>query len=212
MEKLSQAQVDDKTVRLWDATTGKHLKTITGHTALSKVYVSHRMEKLSQAQVGTIVGCYRAGIRVVRFSPDGKTTHRTTSENTHRAYVICQSVCFSPDGKTIASASWDNTVRLWNTTTGQHLKTLTGHTENVESVCFSPDGRTIASASWDDTVRLWNTTTGNTSENTHRAYVICQKCPFLTGWKTIASASTDETVRLWDATTGKHLKTLTGHT
>ena len=48
----------DHTVRLWNVNAGQHLKTLTGHTSVSVVYVSHRMEKLSQAQVGTIpCGC-----------------------------------------------------------------------------------------------------------------------------------------------------------
>ena len=114
---------------------------------LSTVSVSHRMENYRKRKLGQ----YRAAV---------EHDHRTTSENTHRAYVSCQSVRFSPDGKTIASASDDETVRLWNTTTGQHLKTITGHTDIVERVCFSPDGKTIASASWDKTVRLWDATTG----------------------------------------------------
>ena len=41
------------------------------------------------------------------------------------------SVSFSPDGSTIASGSTDETIRLWNTNTGTHLRTLIGHTDSV---------------------------------------------------------------------------------
>jgi WD40 repeat protein len=42
-----------------------------------------------------------------------------------------QSVSFSPDGRLLASGSWDDAVRLWDTQTGQTIKTLTGHSGSV---------------------------------------------------------------------------------
>ena len=89
----------DRTVRLWDATTGSPLRTLTGHT--SWVYS-------------------------VSFSPDGNTLasgsngqhrasvgcdHRQSAAHAHRAYVGL-SVSFSPDGNTLASGS-HGTVLLW---------------------------------------------------------------------------------------------------
>ena len=60
----------------------------------------------------------------------------------------------------IASGSSDRTIRLWNASDGRLLRTLEGHTADVNSVTFSPDGQTIASGSYDKTIRLWNASDG----------------------------------------------------
>ena len=73
------------------------------------------------------------------------------------------SVAFSPDGRTLAVGrmiyDWGGNdagiVRFWDVATGEHLRTLDGHTDDVNSVAFSPDGSTLASGSLDGTVLLW---------------------------------------------------------
>ena len=46
-------------------------------------------------------------------------------------------------------------VRLWDTGTWEHKRTLTGHTDQVDSVAFSLDGKLLATGSDDGTVILW---------------------------------------------------------
>ena len=123
---------DNKTVRLWDARSGRGAIDARGPFALGQLAVAH-------------------------FSPDGKTLASASRDQTvrlwdarsgaalstlegHSSWV--RSVAFSPDGKTLASASDDNTVRLWGARSGAALSTLEGHSDfGPAPVAFSPDGK-----------------------------------------------------------------------
>ncbi len=58
------------------------------------------------------------------------------------------------DGRLLA-LSRNQDIYLWDLTTGQFLRQLTGHTSWVRSVVFSPDGKYLASGSKDGVMRLW---------------------------------------------------------
>ena len=101
---------------------------------------------------GTIARLGKGTVNGITYSPDGTQLVVTSSiglwvydAQTYEALTlftghtdIVSSAAYSPDGTTLASGSWDNTIRLWNTKTGQHKKTLSGHTDRVVSVSFSP--------------------------------------------------------------------------
>ena len=89
---------------------------------------------------------------------------------------------------------------MWDANTGEHLQTLTGHTDWVSSVAFSPDGNKIASGSYDRTIRLWNAHTGEQLQTLtgHTGWV--RSVAFSPDGNKIASGSADGTVLLWELT------------
>ena len=148
--RLASASAD-KTVRLWNATTGQPVgQPLAGHKdEVRSVAFSRDGTRLASASADETVRLWDA------------TTGQPVGQPLNGAHTAVRSVVFSPDGTRLASASEDKTVRLWDATTGQPIgQPLAGHTERVLSVAFSPDGTRLASASADKTVRLWDATTG----------------------------------------------------
>ena len=92
----------------------------------------------------------------------------------------------------------DDTIRLWDARTGNHIRTLSGHTHWVLSVSFSPDGNTIASGSLDSTLRLWDARTGNYIRTLSGHKDTVYSISFNPDGNTIASGSSDGTVLLWE--------------
>ena len=73
----------------------------------------------------------------------------------------------------LASGGYKEVI-LWDARTGDRIRTLRGHEDDVNSVAFSPDGYTLASGHYGKTVILWDARTG-----VKLAWMPC-RCPVLT--------------------------------
>jgi WD40 repeat protein len=55
----------------------------------------------------------------------------------------------------VAAGSNDTSIIIWDTSTGEILNLLLGHTGFVRGIAWSPDGTRLASVGFDGTLRIW---------------------------------------------------------
>ena len=157
-------------IRLWNAHTGEHIKTLRGHTSVVNSVVFSPNGNTIASGSGHLMGYEgkaSAGEEVRLWKAHTGELIKTLTE--HKEVV--SSVAFSPDGNLIvsgdwydwdgylSSGTWSGEIRVWDAHTGEHLKTLKGHTGGVSSVAFSPDGKTLANGRTDGTILLWDFST-----------------------------------------------------
>ena len=99
--------------------------------------------------------------------------------------------------------------RIWDSTTGQPLLTLKGHTDQVSAVAFSPDGTRLVTGSFDDTARIWETTRRRDTLTLRGHTGAVVDIALSPGGDKIVSAGTDGALRLWNTITGSSLGVIT---
>jgi WD40 repeat protein len=187
----------DRSVRLWDATTGAPAgKPLTGHgVAVTEVEFDPTGSLLA---TGDLDGTIRLW--------DVATRRQTGVLERHTEMV--HDLAFDRSGRTLASASLDGTVRLWDVPGTRPRALIDGHQDAVTGVDFSPDGRHLATSSWDMTARLWSLDSGTPRQTRvlkgHSSWL--RRVVYSPDGRSIATASADGTARVWDVATGKSRK------
>ncbi len=157
--KFSRVEVPDTTIRLWDTTTDRCLKTLYGH--------SNQIVTVDFGADSNTVVCASLDRTVKLWDITTGQCLRSVEGYTDWAFPVAFGSIPTPlnlnkegYGGILASISSDYKVRLWNIQTGKCYQTLAGHRDHIWSVAFSPDGKTVASGGADCQIRLWNVDSG----------------------------------------------------
>lgn len=130
----------------------------------------------------------------------------------HTGFV--NSAVFSPDvdGRWVLTSSDDGTAKLWDSKTGNVVKTFAAHTDRVRHAAFSKDGKLIVTSSSDKTAIIWSVDNGKplTTLKGHEWSVLFAQ--FNADGTQVITASEDNTARIWKVADGVETAKLSGHT
>jgi len=141
----------DKTLRLWDLSTGQ----------TSRQFVSHTKDVLSVAFSADnrqiVSGSRDKSIKLWNTLAQCKFT---ITDDTHNDWV--STVRFSPSSSNpvIVSAGWDKVVKVWNLANCRLKTNHFGHAGYINTVTVSPDGSLCASGGKDGNAMLWDLNEG----------------------------------------------------
>ena len=199
------AMESDRTLKIWDATTGAELCTYSAHD-----------------RGGRAVVWSPDASRVFSAGMDGrlKAWPSTTPPEArvlrgHTGSVL--RIAFSPDGKRIASSGAqgegnrpvdeapDNSVRVWDLETGSQMLVLAEHKSAVLGLAWSPDGKHVASGGADETIRVWDSRTGARRLLLADQDGIVQSIAFSPD-STLLAAIAGQTATLWRVSDGKEYR------
>jgi WD40 repeat protein len=198
-------------IRLYDADTGREVRTLTGD---------------------------KPGFGIFVFTPDSRRLIATDADNAiavwdvasgtllqrltgHRAAVYHLAV--SPDSRRLASASQydsahgDFDIRLWDLDTYQVARRVTPRNGSAHAILFTPDGRTLVSAAWpaqpDDggTVQLWDVATGREVGSFTINTPWATRAALSPDGRTLATGGHDKIIHLWEIAGGGERRTFVGH-
>ena len=189
--------LDNNTAIIWDARTGKELKTLKGHTR---------------------------AVMFGQFSPDGRWLATGSRDNTLRIWNAATGLELSTlkghsgdvvqarwnhDGSRLVSGSEDGTLRVWDVAAQRsgsvptHVKFLRGHNFGIYTADWCRKNDWIVAAGTGDTARIWNAFDSDKPMILlgHKGNIWSAR--WNRDGSRVATASADQTARVWDATTGQ---------
>jgi hypothetical protein len=194
----------DKSVRIWDASSGLLLQTLTGE---SEAVYAIAFEPNGKR----IVSAGKDGVIVVRDVENGQRMVRPLRPEVTYGWDVLPAVlalAVAPDAIRLAAGNADSTVKIWNDSTGALLHVLSGHTDAVTSVAYAADGKSIISGSADGTVRTWDAESGQPLRllKGHAGPIFT--IAVSPDGRLIAAGGSGEAVLIWDTTTFQVQKSL----
>ena len=190
---------NDETINIWDAKTGKLLRTLEGHTrGVNSV-------KIARDGYTVVSGSDDATIRV--WNANTGELLRTLEGHKRRV----NSVAIALDGRTIVSGSDDSTIMVWDWIDWELKAIIEEHTRGVNSVAIASDNRTIIGGGDDLTITVWDLSTLELKATLEGHKRAVNSVAVASDGRTIISGGSDGNIIIWDWSTWELKLLIEGH-
>jgi hypothetical protein len=185
------AALGDNTIRLYDLSDGRMVKTLGGHQGL---------------------------IRTLAFAPDGKILYSASFDQTVMFWRIPQGsplppgkikfdnevfgLEISPDGRFLLAAGAGKTVQVFRLPEGKLIYTLSSHAETITALSASPFNHLAASCSRDRHIQVFNYASGRIIHSLQALVPLSFIC-FAASGRHLFEGSLDGKIMLVETSTGK---------
>ncbi|MHB1423974.1 MAG: hypothetical protein ACYC3I_12420 [Gemmataceae bacterium] len=198
-------------LQLWDAISGKEIRTIARtRTTIARIVLSPDAKTVWTADANRNLYQWdmASGKQLLHLSKPLDRMH---------------DFALSPNGERLAAGDHAGNVFLWDTKTGKLALDFKGHHGSASCAAFTLDGRQLWTGGGDSTILLWDTVSGKQVRrfSTERDNDMPYSLALSPDGKMLAAAIFRKTqkspftekcdVRLWDLTTGTEREPLRGH-
>lgn len=193
----------DKSLRIWDSTTGEEISKTTQRTG--------RIHSLVFSPDGSSIVYGSSDHHIWIYST--RTRQSTQSDirrvTGHKGAVTALS--YGGKGMILASGADDATVRLWRTDSFEEMRVLQTETSTVKAVSVSPDEKRVVSSFQHSSLMIWDIATGSPIQALHGHAHIVNAATYSPDGENIASSSNDQSISIWDAVSGQRIRVLNSY-
>ncbi len=239
--ELASPDKDERTINVWDATTGTTIGALRGHEgpvsalalspdgrrlASGSVDKTIRLWEPTSAKEVAVLRGHEQPVEWLTFSPDGQRicsldeqSGRLWDATTGRVIAVLAgpvrkfTAIFTPDSRRLV-IGLDRQVCLYDAWAGRRIAVLGTHKRQVVQLAVSPDGERIAShGDHEGSIHLWDAVAGKEVAVVRGDLEHQGALAFSPDGSRLVSGGVypDNTVRLWDARTGRPIAEMEGH-
>lgn len=205
---------DDRTIKLWSVGIPEESNPVEHPSPKATNPVNHPLP-------GILYYCLAGdGFTVLTINEDSSCSIREciTGKETSRFAVPSRQVthgAVSNDGRQVALGSQEGLVTVWDSATGQPLRSFQAHAGAIQGIAYSTDGQMLASAGsegpWLTGIKAWRPSTGELVATLGQTNALVLRLSFAPDHSNLAIALDDGTALVWDPLASKTISFANAH-